>query len=401
MAINTRLYPSTHIPTAIAFFLLSSQLLVPTWLFFAPANAAQVQNGATMQGQAASPAASQVQVQAPIQPAPVNINGAVNVTVPGLPAALQPNPIPNPAPNPAATGLPKPAAQATNQSGIPNLMPMLTPLLQADTPGAIAAPPVSFVDINSGRFGKLEIDLQDGQFLAGSADNLHLVARNMDLNLGELKSLDIDVKGAHLQDFIVDKMTFSTQGALNFDTGLLFNQKMLQFNSPAQAQVTAIISQESLNKFLKAPTTLERLSITATKKGGLLASLLGSAAGGFGLTISNASIVLGKSNRVSINADGKLGAAQLAVPLSAELDSQLFLKDGWVQLGDTQLKTAGQEISPQLSDILVKKINNLSNLRQRSNDIHFAFTDLKVNPGRGLTVTGTAQINRLRFGRAG
>lgn len=273
---------------------------------------------------------------------------------------------------------------------------------QAETPGALAAPTVSFVDINSGRFGKLEIDLQDGQFLAGAADNLHLIARNMDLNQGELKSLDIEVKGAHLQDFIVDKMTFTTQGALNFDTGLLFNQKMLQFNNPAQAQVTAIISQDSLNKFLKAPTTLERLSITATKKGGVLANLLGSVGGGgFGLTISNAAIVLGKSNHVNISADGKVGVSQLAVPLSAELESQLFLRDGWVQVGDTKLKTAGQEISPQLSEILVKKINNLSNLGHRSDDIHFAFTDLKVTPGRGLVVSGTAQINRLRFGRAG
>ncbi len=231
---------------------------------------------------------------------------------------------------------------------------------------------------------------------------MHLIARNMDLNQGELKSLDIEVKGAHLQDFIVDKMTFSTQGALNFDTGLLFNQKMLQFNSPAQAQVTAIISQDSLNKFLKAPTTLERLSIQVTRKGGILANLLGATGGGgFGLTISNAAIVLGRSNRISISADGRLGVSQVAVPLSAELDSQLFLKDGWVQVGDTKLKTAGQEISPQLSDILVKKINNLSNLGHRNEDIHFAFTDLKVNPGRGLIVTGTAQINRLRFGRAG
>ncbi|MBU6451330.1 MAG: LmeA family phospholipid-binding protein [Cyanobacteria bacterium REEB67] len=274
------------------------------------------------------------------------------------------------------------------------------PLPLADTPGAIAAPTLSFVDINSGRFGKLEIDLLDGQFLAGAADNLHLIARNLDLGKGELKSLDIEVKGAHLQDFIVDKMTFSTQGALTFDTGLLFNQKMMQFTSPAQAQVTANISQESLNKFLKAPTTLERLSITATKKGGLLANLLGSTGGGFGLTISNAAIVLGKNNHVTITADGKVGVAQIAVPLSAELDSQMFLKDGWVQVGDTKLKTAGQEISPQLSDLLVKKINNLSNLGHRSDDIHFAFTDLKVTANRGLVVTGTAQINRLRFGRA-
>ncbi|MBA4079463.1 MAG: hypothetical protein C0508_30825, partial [Cyanobacteria bacterium PR.023] len=109
---------------------------------------------------------------------------------------------------------------------------------------ALSAPTLSFVDINSGRFGKLEIDMQDGQFLRGACDNIHLVARNMDLNLGELKSLDVDVKGGNIEDFIVDKLTLTTQGALKFDTGLLLNQKMLQFTSPATAQVTALVSQD-------------------------------------------------------------------------------------------------------------------------------------------------------------
>lgn len=267
------------------------------------------------------------------------------------------------------------------------------------TNNALAAPPLSFIDINSGRFGKLDIDLQDGQFLSGAADNLHLVARNMDLNIGELKSLDIEVKGAHLQDFIVDKLTLNTQGALNFDTGLLLNQKTLQFNNPATAQVTAVISQDSLNKFLKAPTTLDRLSYRVAQKSGMLASLIGNAGGNFGLNITSANIVLGRSNKVNVSAEGRVGMAQLAVPVSAQLESQLSLTDGWVQLGDTKLMTAGQEISPQLSEILVKKINSLSNLGTRSDDIHFAFTDLKVVPGRQLIVSGTAQVNRLRFGR--
>lgn len=294
---------------------------------------------------------------------------------------------------PAATGNPNnwPGSAAAAPGVLPQMLPM--------TNSAIAAPPLSFVDINSGRFGKLNIDLQDGQFLSGAADNLHLVARNMDLNVGELKSLDIEVKGAHFQDFIVDKLTLNTQGALNFDTGMLLNQKMLQFSSPATAQVTAIISQDSLNKFLKAPTTLDRLSYNVTKKGGMLASLLGSAGGNFGLSITNANIVLGRANKVNLSADGKVGMAQLAVPVSAQLESQLSLIDGWVQLGDTRLMTAGQEISPQLSEILVKKINGLSNLGTRSDDIHFSFTDLKVVPGRQLIVSGTAQVNRLRFGR--
>lgn len=281
---------------------------------------------------------------------------------------------------------------------------------------ALAAPPLSFVDVNSGRFGKLEISMDDGQFLSGSTDNLHLIARDMDFAQGELKSLDLELKGAHLRDFIVDKLTISTQGTLSFDSGLLLNQKMLQFRSPAEAQVTALISQESLNKFLKAPTTLNRLSVTAGQPGSILSKLLGLAqgapnqngqpgqpgqAGQFGLTMETANISLLKANKINIQAVGKLGLSQLAIPLNAEVESRLFLENGWVQVGDTKLMTAGQEISPQLSQMLVEKINNLSNLGQKSDDIHFSFTDLKVVPGKQLMVTGTAMVNRLRFGRQG
>ncbi|MBX9941520.1 MAG: hypothetical protein K2Y32_19810 [Candidatus Obscuribacterales bacterium] len=285
---------------------------------------------------------------------------------------------------------------------------------------ALAAPPLSFVDVNSGRFGKLEISMDDGQFLSGSTDNLHLIARDMDFAQGELKSLDLELKGAHLRDFIVDKLTLSTQGTLSFDSGLLLNQKMLQFRSPAEAQVTALISQESLNKFLKAPTTLNRLSVTAGQPGSILSKLLGLAQGGqpqssqqgqltqsggapgsFGLTMETANLSLLKSNKINIQAVGKLGLSQLAIPLNAEVESRLYLENGWVQVGDTKLMTAGQEISPQLSQMLVEKINNLSNLGQKSDDIHFSFTDLKVVPGKQLMVTGTAMVNRLRFGRQG
>lgn len=291
-------------------------------------------------------------------------------------------------------------ANSSNGTAIPQGLPFFTSP-PASNAQPLSAPPLSFVDVNSGRFGKLEIDLTDGQFLNGSTDKLHLTAKDMDLTQGELKSLDVELKGAHLNDFIVDKLTLSTQGSLNFDTGLLFNQKMLQFRSPAEAQVTALISQDSLNKFLKAPTTLNRLSVTAGQKAAVLANLLGASAGNFGLTMETADIALLNSNKVNISATGKLGLAQLAVPLSAQVESRLFLQDGWVQVGDTKLMTAGQEISPQLSQMLVAKINNLSNLGQKSDDIHFSFTNLKVVPGKQLMVTGTAQVNRLRFGRQG
>jgi hypothetical protein len=267
------------------------------------------------------------------------------------------------------------------------------------TQAPIAAPPLSFVDINTGRFGKLEIDMQDGQFMDGAADSIHLTARQMDFGQGELQSLDIDARGAHIRDFIIDKLTMSTQGGLHFDSGLMLNQKTLQFTQPATAQVTAVISQESLNKFLKAPNTLDRLSYSVTQKGGMLANLLGAAGANAGLSVQNAALVLGKNNKVNLDAEGKIGLGTMSIPLSAQLDSELFLENGWVFLRNTKVMTAGQELSPQLSEMLVKKVNGLSNLGTRSDDIHFSFTDLKVIAGKQLVVSGTAQINRLRFGR--
>ena len=267
------------------------------------------------------------------------------------------------------------------------------------TQAPIAAPPLSFVDINTGRFGKLEIDMQDGQFMDGAADSIHLTARQMDFGQGELQSLDIDARGAYIRDFIIDKLTMSTQGGLHFDSGLMLNQKTLQFTQPATAQVTAVISQESLNKFLKAPNTLDRLSYSVTQKGGMLANLLGAAGANAGLSVQNAALVLGKNNKVNLDAEGKIGLGTMSIPLSAQLDSELFLENGWVFLRNTKVMTAGQELSPQLSEMLVKKVNGLSNLGTRSDDIHFSFTDLKVIAGKQLVVSGTAQINRLRFGR--
>lgn len=264
--------------------------------------------------------------------------------------------------------------------------------------GPIVVPPISFVDLNSGRFGKLELDLEDGQFLEGACDNLHLIARNLDLREGVLKSLDVKVTGGHFQDFIIDHLTLTTQGAMRFDTGVLLNQKILQFTEPTQADVTCDISQEGLNKFVNAPTTLERLSLNVSKKVGALASLFGGNAPNIGLTLSNGSVVLAKGNRINIGFQSKVGVGEMGASIPIEIQSQLALVDGWVQAQDTKLLTSGQELSPQLSQMLVTKINSLASWGTRSDDIKFRFTEMKMKPGKGFSLKGTAQINRLRFG---
>ncbi|MCA9819144.1 MAG: hypothetical protein KC652_28845, partial [Cyanobacteria bacterium HKST-UBA01] len=200
----------------------------------------------------------------------------------------------------------------------------------------------------------------------GSCKNIHLVARDMDLREGLLKSLDISLLRGNFQDFIVDTMTLSTKGSLRFDTGVLFNQKVLQFTEPAEAQVEAEISQESLNSFLKSPHTLDRLSVTAGSKVGAIAGLLGANAPQIGLVISDGNLALGKKNSVNIALDSKVGMGQYALNIPVEIDSKLELRDGWVKITDTKLKTSGKEISPQLSNMIVQKVNNLSSLGTRS-----------------------------------
>lgn len=286
--------------------------------------------------------------------------------------------------------LPDPVKRMLNgQGGQNNSMPQ----------GPVVVPPITFVDVNSGKFGKLEIDLEDAQFLDGAVDHMHLTARDMDLREGILKSLDVSAEGAHLRDFIVDRFTLSTQGAMRFDTGVLFNQKILQFVEPTQAAVTAEITQESLNKFLNTPSTLDRLGASVGKKAGALANLFGGNMPNIGVTVTNGLITLGKNNSVIVKLDSKIGVGEMAMPIPVEIQSQLALVDGWVQVTDSKLLTSGQEISPAISKMLVSKINSLSHWGAMSDDMKFQFTELKVRPGKGFLVKGTAQVNRLRFGK--
>lgn len=264
--------------------------------------------------------------------------------------------------------------------------------------GPLVAPAISFVDVNTGRFGKMELDIDDGEFHSGSCKNLHVLARDLDLNKGILKSLDIAITDGHLKDFIFDHLTMTTQGAMTFDTGILLNHQMFQFNQPVEAEVTAEISQESLNKFLNAPSTLDRFSLSAGKNLGFLAQFFGGKAPNVGLNVSNANLELQKGDRLNLKFQSSVGVGQMAVPIPVEVQAKLVLVDGWLKVADTKLLTSGQEISPQLSKFIVDRVNKLSNIGARSGDIHFKFTKMKVRSGKGITLTGTAEVSRLRFG---
>ncbi len=267
----------------------------------------------------------------------------------------------------------------------------------------VVVPPISFVDVNSGRFGKLEVDLEDGQFLDTAVDKLHLLAKSLDVEAGTLRSLNIYIEGGHVRDFIFDKLKMETSGDLSFNSGVLLNHKLLQFEQPAQANVSVVISQNSLNKFLSSPRTLERLSISANKKANALAglaNLVGIKINQVGLIIDSASVKLAKHNRFKMDFTSKIGLGNLGLPLIGQIQGELALQDGALVINDPHLTTGGQEIPQELANFLLKKVNLIPSLSQTSEDIRFNFTDLKVLSNREIQLRGTAYVSRLRFGNA-
>ena len=277
----------------------------------------------------------------------------------------------------------------------------MPPAIAPAVPPAAAAPilvaPTSMIDLNSGRFAKLSIDLQNAQFHDTSIDRANVTASEMDFRQGSLNSLNIDIVGGRFQQFIFDEMILTTGGNLHFDPNILLQEKVLQFSTPARADVSVSVSQDSLNKFLADPHTLANLSVTVSKRLGALASLFGAGVANLGVTMKEAHVVLNKGNKMVIAVTADLGMGGVGVPLSFEVDAQLGIKDGWVDVSDTHLMTNGQEISPQLSEMLVKKVNSLASWGHKSDDIQFDFTDIKVIPGKQFSVKGTAYIKRLRL----
>jgi len=262
----------------------------------------------------------------------------------------------------------------------------------------VVVPPVTFVDVNSGRFGKLEVDLTDGQFLDTGVDHLHMVAKDLDVREGVLKSLDIAVRGGHLHDFIFDQLNLTTAGELNFDSGIFLNHHILQFTQPAQAEVSALITQESLNTFLASPKTLGRLSVSAGRGATQIASLLGIQNAPIGLSVTRANVALQKGNKVAVALDTSVGMGQVGLPIQGQVEGKLGLADGKLDFEDMHITTAGQELPPEMSKVLLNKINSIAGSTQKSEDIHFQFTDLKVVSGKNIQLKGTAQVSRLRFG---
>ncbi|MFN8553892.1 MAG: hypothetical protein U0103_20655 [Candidatus Obscuribacterales bacterium] len=278
------------------------------------------------------------------------------------------------------------------------IVPSPAPLAQPAVPPTPASP-LSFLDISNGGFGKVDLEIDNARLQNSSIDKMRIIASDLDMKAGTLKGLNITVTGGHFPMFVFDQLNLNSAIDMSFDPVAMKNDKVLQFKTPVEAEVSAVISQQSLNAFLGAPQTLEKLSVTANKKVGMIASLLGANASNFGITLSNANVTLQKQNRVSITTDANIGLGTGSMPMPLELNARLGLENGWIAVSDTHLNTNGSEISPTLSEMLVKKVNGLAAWGSKSDDIQFSFTDMKVVPGKQFSLKGTAKISRLRFGQ--
>lgn len=320
-------------------------------------------------------------------------NNWFNLAIPVVLAALTSCNLPTFAQAPA-TALPG----AVEQTQVMPTTPPSAPVAPVAIPQAPSSP-LSFLDISNGGFGKVDLQIDDAHLQNSSIDKLHIIATNLDMRAGTLKGLSIAVNGGHFPMFVFDQLNLNSAADMAFDPAAMKNDKVLQFKTPIEAEVSAVISQQNLNAFLGAPQTLEKLSVTANKKVGMIASLLGANASNFGITLSNANVTLQKQNRISITTDANIGMGTTSMPMPLELNAKLGLENGWIAVSDTHLNTNGSEISPTLSEMLVKRVNGLASWGSKSDDIQFSFTDLKVVPGKQFSLKGTAKISRLRFGQ--
>jgi hypothetical protein len=266
-----------------------------------------------------------------------------------------------------------------------------------ENPAPQSSSPFS-IDLASAKFGRLKIELDDAQFMNSAVSKVSISADKMNMEEGTLEGLSIDVSGGQFAELSIDKLSMATAGPLRFDSQALINKRSLEFDKPANAQVTAAITQASLNHFLNQPEILKRLSASAKKRLPVLSHMLGQNVE-IGLKFSEARLALKPDNNVNLSFDSRLGVGKVSMSVPVSMSTKLSLEDGWIKLTDMHLLTSGQEVAPDLGEKVVNKINSLSSWVNHTGDIQFRFTDLKVVADDHFELTGTAQVNRLRFGR--
>lgn len=295
----------------------------------------------------------------------------------------------------------QPAGQQMQQQQFP-LGPQITPgqiiapnMVQNGAFGQSPGAP-GFIDLNSGRFGRLDFNIVGGRFQDSSVDNLRVIASELDMSRGLLGGIDLQVTGGHFREFTIDQLRIASSGALRFSTEAFLNNRVLEFTQPINANVVVVFSQKSLNQFLSSPASLQMLSSGATNHlGGFISQIVGSA---LQVKFQSAAVQLMPEDRVQtdVNVLVNLMGAETAVPLS--LSTRLLLQDAWISMADTRILSSGQELPQEMTNMIVSRLNKLADWGKNNPDLKMSFTQLKVFPGDRFELGGTAFIKRLRFG---
>jgi hypothetical protein len=132
---------------------------------------------------------------------------------------------------------------AVEQQVMPGSTPSGSTSPAAPLPTAIPQPspsPLSFLDISNGGFGKVDLLIDDAHLQNSSIDKLHIVASNLDMRAGTVKGLTITVNGGRFPMFVFDQLILNSAADMAFDPVAMKNDKVLQFKSPIEAEVSAV-----------------------------------------------------------------------------------------------------------------------------------------------------------------
>lgn len=243
---------------------------------------------------------------------------------------------------------------------------------------------VVVIDLPASTAESIRLDIKQGRFASQSVGRLVLDAQGIDFKKGSLNSLGAEVSDGNFDNVLVDSLKMNTQ-AFSFDTLELLNHRRFVLDHPVNASVALKISEESFNRIVASPKTLEKLEKAVAKKTGNISLI----------QFSNPSIKFMDRNRVKFSVNSSLANA-VGAPM--EFTGKLGVEKGKLSFNGLKMTSNGVQLPVDVSDIVQKKLNELIDLEKlgKSNFVIRA-QDLSLNKGM-MEVRGMASLNRLEFG---
>lgn len=272
-----------------------------------------------------------------------------------------------------------------------HLLPLLSAAAILLAPAAQAAEVlssgVSAVDIPVSSAKSVTLDIEDGQFSDYLAQRITLTARGIDFREGTLSGLTTNVHHATFDQIRFDDLRLQT-GPFSFNTMELLNRQRFVLDQAVTANVELRITEQDLNFFIQHPATLSKIEQAIAKKTGGLNLI----------SFSQPRIdLLGGGNiRLYVTS---LVAQGLAVPM--EMSGKLALKNGDLALSNLKLVSQKEEVPlpVNITGPFQDRLNEMISFKKLGKK-SMVINGTSMNMTRDqLTVTGTAALTRLEFGK--